>query len=113
MTTQDEIERRRREILQLEQQQRSCPHSFDPAWYDPRKTGGHQVEDGLWPEPGRMVWLPEKIHPRWARRCTLCGLVEKTERTRKISRPGSIPGTTTTEEIPDFGDERRPTMRIG
>lgn len=112
MTAQDEIDKKRREIAALEAHQRSCAHSFLPMYYDPIVVRGHQVEDYMFPQPGRMVWIDEKVTPQWSRKCSLCGLVESTKKTKPITRPGSVAGTTTTDQVPDFGEERRPTFKV-
>jgi hypothetical protein len=111
MTAQDEIERRKREIANLEAEQQRCAHNWDETVYDPRKTGGYQTTDHHGWRPSEF-WVPEVMHPRWRRRCKMCGLVQHTEKTKAISRAGVIPGTTATENLPDFGEERRPTMRV-
>jgi hypothetical protein len=112
MTAQDEIDRRQQELENLRRQQARCAHGWGSVTYAPRKTGGYQAEDYHFPRPGRMVWVEETTHPRWTRKCNQCGIVEQTETTKSVSRPGRIEGTTCTEQVPDFGDERRPTMRI-
>lgn len=106
MTAQDLIDQKKREIAALEAEQQNCPHSWGLNEYNPRKTGGHEQEDFHFPRPGRMVYVPEITHKRWTRRCTKCGKIEHTERTKSVSRRGTIPGTTATEEVPDFGDDR-------
>lgn len=112
MTAQDEIERKRRELAALVAQQNHCPHEWGAdIKYVPREEGGYEAEDYLFPIPGRKVWVERKIFPRWSRTCRTCGKTEYTERTRIITRAGSIPGTKSEEHVPDFAEERRPTFR--
>lgn len=101
MTAQDEIDKKRREIRALEEQQERCPHAFDVPQYAP-----HTTWRGVGP------WVPGSTHHSWHRRCSLCGRVETTEKTKSVVRPGAVTGTTTTEHVPDFGEERRPTMKV-
>lgn len=113
-TAQDELDRKLREIAALEAQMDRCPHSWGAdIKYVPRETGGYEAEDTMFPRPPYpKVWIEKKIHPRWSRRCVTCGKVQHTERTKSIVRQGPIPGTTTTEQIPDFAEERRPTLKV-
>lgn len=104
MTAQDKIDQKRREIASLEREQLSCSHTWEAIKYEPIVSGGREVEDYHFPRPGRMVYIPEQRRPRWTRRCSKCGKIEETERTKPVHRPGSMPGTTATEQIPDFGD---------
>jgi hypothetical protein len=107
MTTQDKIDQKKREIAALEGEQQRCSHTWGEIKYEPRTTGGYETEDTMFPRPPYpKVWIDKKVHPRWSRTCTKCGKTEHTENTKSVTRAGSMPGTTATEEVPDFGDGR-------
>lgn len=89
--------RKLREIAELDNHTPRCPHEWGLVVYDPRRLDDENT-------PARTV-------DRWSRRCTACGKIEHTEFTTNVARPGNHPGTSVTERVPDFGDDRRPTLR--
>lgn len=110
MTIQDEIDKTKRRLAELEAAQSRCSHTWGKPTYDPYDTGGYLTTDSQGWRP-REVSLPRETHRRWARKCNTCGKIEHTEKTRTTTRPGcTVPGTITHEEVPDFGEDRRPTM---
>ena len=109
MSIQDEIDRHKAEIARLESRQRSCAHQWKPVQYDPIIRKGFMAQP-QWAHPGREcadVWFEGSTTPRWSRCCSLCGFVQYTTNTKTQQRQGAIAGTTGTEQVPDFGDERR------
>lgn len=106
MTLQAQIDRLRRQIEVLQEQQRRCAHEWDDVAYNPRIIAGYRTKPMHW-HPGRHcedVWIPEQRFPRWTRTCLTCGLEQHTETTKEVSRPGTMPGTTATEKVPTFRD---------
>lgn len=108
MTLQDQIREHETAIAKLKVQQARCHHTWASIEYDPRLEGGYTTTAWHWPgsmRDGPRIYIPEERHPRWSRTCTICGLVQKTEHTKEILRPGTMPGTTISEKVPNFGDK--------
>lgn len=98
---------------QLEQLDRSCNDGNGHVWGDVRFNPIHRkgytipsdVEMGI--ELGvdtrrSSIHVPSETIKQWTRTCNKCAFDEHTTRTKKVSKPGSIPGTSAEEEIPVF-----------
>ena len=73
---------------ELERLERSCPHRWTKAKYDPIRTPGFQTAGD---PPGTMgvdrqlpMWIPPTTTDRWTRECLECGKVEETRDTQVI-----------------------------
>lgn len=109
MSIQDDIDRKRREIQNLEAEQRCCSHEWNAVQYDPHVTQGYSAPPQwakLYMTDVPLIHVPGETTPRWKRCCKRCGLVQYTKKTRDEVRAGAVAGTRKTEQVPDFGDER-------
>ncbi len=82
----------REELRRLEQQletaERTCPHRWTNATYDPIRTEGFMTQGD---PPGTMgvdrqlpMWIPATTKDRWTRECLECGKTEETYDTQVI-----------------------------
>jgi hypothetical protein len=83
----------------LQDLQRRCPHNWGKVEYTPEIHEGYQDPGD---PPGTMgvdwrgpMWVPRQEIPIWSRKCSECGLVQETMRTRDE-----------TKKIPEFSDRR-------
>lgn len=102
MILQEEIDALRAKLKKLEAEQAQCLHDWGAPIFDPYTCGGYHADVPNVAGSGYKTWIPEQRHNQWTRTCRCCGLVQHTERTREISRPGTLPGCTATETVPAF-----------
>lgn len=98
-----EVARLTREV---EHFRRNCRHTWEPIKYVPEHQEGYTNPGD---PPGTMgidwrgpFYIAGKTIKRWERICTLCKLVQTTERTHRVDVYGRIAGTSSTVEEPLF-----------
>lgn len=109
-----EVANAKGQVLSLEARlngiRRRCQHQFTGITYDPIE---HAAYTDPGDPPGTMgidrrgpVYVSARTENRWRRTCDHCGHTEWTTRTTQQQHRGSIGGTVTIEEVPDFGNGR-------
>ena len=92
---------------ELAHMQRTCQHDWPTPTYDPIMKEGYRdpgdTQGTMGVDFRGPQWIPGSTTKRWRRTCPKCRLTQETQRTKKVPTSGSIPGTSGTQEVPDFG----------
>jgi hypothetical protein len=104
----EKLDRQKRELEQeLSQFQTACKHDFTVEYTPDRQEARTFTGD----PPGTMgidrqlpFSVPAKTFPKWTRTCKNCGKQQETLLLKNVVNRGTFPGTSITEQVPDFGD---------
>ena len=111
---QRQVEESQRRLAEV---QENCIDSGGHVWgdvtFDPQYREGYTIPSDL--DLGinlgvdtrvSRVHVPPETANEWVRTCDKCGTEQRTRQTKAITRPGSVPGTSATENVPVFPEKK-------